>query len=214
MPFRRKPWAAPLLVLAGLASAAATALPMGSRGDTMLMLESSPDEREFAGNYAISGTHAPGALLGRWTEHHAVRDYAAASWTHRIHRWNLPHAQANLWAVGLLGQARGDGQRQALAGGALMADYETTRVYAGAGLHAMRAGDWRHDRAWLRTGFSFYEAAYDAVQPWFIVELKRQRQQFDTKTVVTPMLRLIHKRVFVELGANRDGGQFNVMYVL
>ena len=64
-----------------------------------------------------------------------------------------------------------------------------------------RAKDINHDTATLRTGFSFYEADYDEVQPWFIVEVRRSRGLTD-KNEVTPMLRLIHKRYFFELGVN------------
>jgi hypothetical protein len=215
--------------LALLAVPGAQALPMGSPGDTMVMLDVGADERELAANYALNGRFALGANTGRWQEeqphgamgpaptHERERRFTALTSTHRLQRWNLPHAQANVWLVGQLGQVRGEGLvgTRTLASVSLMADYETTRVYLGGGWRPMRAsGGLRHDTTWLRSGFSFYEAEYDAVQPWFILEAKQTRNAHSSETVLTPMLRFIHKRVFVEAGGNRKGAQVNLMLVL
>ncbi len=72
----------------------------------------------------------------------------------------------------------------------------------------------RHDSTWLRAGFSFYEVEYEQVQPWLIVETKQVRTRWGQETTLTPMLRFIHKRVFVEVGGNRKGGQLNFMLSL
>jgi hypothetical protein len=54
---------------------------------------------------------------------------------------------------------------------------------------------------------------YDEVQPWLIVEARRMRGLSDG-TEITPMLRLIHKRYFVEFGVNNmRQGRFNFMYI-
>jgi hypothetical protein len=61
-------------------------------------------------------------------------------------------------------------------------------------------------------GFSFFEAHYDEVQPWAVLEVRRMRGLSDT-TEVTPMLRLIHNRYFVEAGVNNFKQiRFNFMY--
>jgi hypothetical protein len=214
-------------LLLGAAATAASALPMGHYESWMLMLDSTPATRSVAGNYAVGPTWAPGATLRRWQEPAAhgmklVRESAGLSLTHRLHRWNLPHAQANLWLVGDAGQLR-----QAVAHGmpgrsgsygalAFMADYETTRLYLGGSVKALRGeGSLRHDAARVRTGFSFWEPEYEGIQPWFIVEAERTRYSAGSMregTLFTPMLRFIHRRWFVEAGANREGGMFNVMF--
>jgi hypothetical protein len=62
-------------------------------------------------------------------------------------------------------------------------------------------------------GFSFYEANYDETQPWLIFEARRMSMVSDAYEV-TPMLRLIHKRFFVEAGANLQGKpRLSFMYV-
>ena len=69
-----------------------------------------------------------------------------------------------------------------------------------------------HDFASIRAGFSFYEVDYDEVQPWLVVEARRMRGLSD-KTEITPMLRLIHNRFFVEAGVNNSRqARANLMY--
>ena len=117
----------------------------------MLMLDSTPAARSVSVNHAVAQTWAPGVTLQRWEEPAAhgatlLRESAGLSLTHRLHRWNLPQAQANLWLVGEAGQLRraGGHGRSAGEGGygalAFMADYETTRVYAGSSLKLLRSG--------------------------------------------------------------------------
>ncbi len=196
---------------------------MGSQGSWMLMADVSADTSKLSVNYALTRNDALGISLGRWEEmphagapatHALRRDFAGLTYTRLLHRWNLPHAQANLWFVGSLGgaQARERSGTENLWSASGMADFETTRLYAGGSWELMRAGALRHDTATARTGFSFYEAEYEEMQPWFILEAKRERFAATAKSTTTALLRMIHKRYFVEIGANRDGGVFNLMY--
>ena len=217
----------PPLLLAGLAVAAlpgAQALPMASEGSVMVMADlHSAGERDLAVNYAFTGRDALGVTAARWREPvlhmglHAQkheREAAGLTYTRLVQRWNMPHAQANLWFVGTLGRARGHGWsgERSFWSPAVMADYETTRVYVGAGFEPMRGSGLRHDTGWVRAGFSFYEVDYEQVQPWFIVEARRTRYLSRSQDLVTPMLRFIHRGLFVEIGGNREGTQFNLMW--
>ena len=213
---------APVLgLLAILPAAPAWALPMASQGSVMVMAERSADERELAANFALTARDALGAAVGRWREpmgHGAAmreheREYTALTYTRLLRRWNMPHAQANLWFVGMLGEVRAHALPGArtLWSPALLADYETTRVYFGAGIEPMRARGLRHDSVVARAGFSFYQAEYDEMQPWLIVQAKRTRWGMDAKSELTPLLRVIHRRFFVELGGNDNGAQVNLM---
>lgn len=210
------------LVLAGAPSA--HALPMASEGAVMSMADfNSGGERDLAVNYAVSGRDAIGVMAARWQEpqlhagmhaQHREREIAGLTYTRLVKRWNMPHAQANLWFVGSAGRARGEGwaDERSFWSPAVMADYETTRLYLGAGVEPMRGTGLRHDAHWVRAGFSFYEVDYEQVQPWFILEAKRTRYATDQRSVVTPTLRFIHRGLFVELGRNREGTQFNLMW--
>jgi hypothetical protein len=87
------------------------------------------------------------------------------------------------------------------------------RVYASALARLYRAEGINHDFLSARVGFSFYEVDYDEVQPWLILEVRRMKGLSD-KTEITPMLRLIHNRYFVELGVNNSSQvRANFMYI-
>lgn len=204
-----------LLALAVAASAQAG--PMGFKDSTMAMGDLSPNWREAWLNHAVTPRDAFGAggVYMRSDNKRLTREFGELSYTRLLHRVNGEHSQANFWFIGGVGPVRGNdfaGSKTMLAPG-ISADYETTRVYVSGALRLYRATGLQHDYASVRTGFSFYEVDYDEVQPWFIVEARRMRG-LSEKTEITPLLRLIHKSYFVELGINHmKQGRFNFMYI-
>jgi hypothetical protein len=114
-----------------------------------------------------------------------------------------------------IGEIRGDdisSGKTAITPGLLL-DFETQRIYLAASYRAYRAEDINHDFRSARTGFSFYEAGYDETQPWFILEARRMHDLSD-KTEITPMLRLVNNRFFIELGySNMHEARFNLMTI-
>jgi hypothetical protein len=199
------------------AAALAHAGPMGFKDSTMAMGDFSPNWREAWVNHALTPRDALGAggLYMRSDDKKLTREFAELTYTRLLHRINGEHSQANFWFVGGAGNLRGNdfgGSKTMLAPG-VSADYETTRFYASASVRLYRAPGIRHDFASVRTGFSFYEVDYDETQPWLIVEARRMRG-LSEKTEITPMLRLIHNRYFVEFGVNNmKQGRFNFMYI-
>ena len=196
---------------------AAAAAPMGFKDSWMAMGDFGPGWREAFVNYAFTPRDAlgPSAVYMRSDDKQRTREWAEIAYTRLLHRWNLPHAQANAWFIAGVGAVRGsdfEGSRAAASPG-LQLDYETTRLYFAANGRMYRAKGMRHDYASARAGFSFYEVDYDEVQPWLLVEARRM-QGLSEQAEVTPMLRLIHNRYFVELGvSNASQVRFNVMYI-
>lgn len=203
--------------LALLAGACAQAGPMGFKDSWMGMGDFSPHWREGWVNYALTPRDAvgAGALWMRSDNRLLVREAVEATYTRLGKRWNMPHAQANIWLLAGLGQLRGNdfaGSRTLIAPG-VQVDYETTRIYVAATARLYRAEGIRHDYGSVRAGFSFYEVDYDETQPWFILEARRMKGLSDGLEV-TPMLRFIHKRYFIEAGINNmKQGRFNIMYI-
>ncbi len=199
------------------AAAAVQAGPMGFKGSTMAMGDFGPNWREAWVNHATTPRDAVGAggIWMRSDDKRITREFAELNYTRLVKRWNAPHSQVNVWFVGGAGPVRGNdfaGTRTMWAPG-LSADFETTRIYVSATARLYRAQGINHDYAAARAGFSFYEVDYDEVQPWVVLEARRMRDLSDD-TEWTPMLRLIHKRYFVELGVNNfKQGRFNFMYI-
>jgi hypothetical protein len=195
----------------------AMAGPMGFKGSTMVMGDFSPNWQETWVNYALTARDAigVGGVTMRSDDKRLTREAVEVNVTRLLSRWNMPEAQANLWLTGGMGTLTGNNltsSRLLLTPG-MQLDYETTRVYFSANARLYRAKEVNHDYASVRAGFSLFEADYDETQPWVIVELRRMRG-LSGKTEITPMLRLIHQRYFIELGISRSAQvRFNLMYI-
>jgi hypothetical protein len=191
--------------------------PMGFKDSTMAMGDIGPNWREAWANHALTARDAVGAggVWMRSDDGLRRRTFAEATYTRLLRRWNAEHSQANLWLLAGVGPVQGNdfaGSRTMLAPG-ISADWETTRLYLSGTARLYRAQGLRHDFASVRAGFSFHEADYDEVQPWLIVEARRMAGLSD-RTEVTPMLRLIHSRYFIEAGVNQmKQARFNFMYI-
>ena len=204
-------------VIGSLASLSALCGPMGFKESWMTMGDVSPNWQEVLVNYALTARDAAGAsaLVMRSDDSTKTRQSTEATYTRLVQRWNMPESQANIWFIGGIGNITGNdfSGSKTMASPGIQVDYETTRIYVAATARLYRAQGLNHDFASARAGFSFYEVDYDQTQPWFILEVRRMRGLTD-KTEVTPMLRLIHNRYFVELGVNNESqARMNFMYI-
>ena len=191
--------------------------PMGFKDSWMAMGDFSPNWQEAFANYALTPRDALGAstLYMRSDDESKSRQLVDVTYTRLVERWNLPQAQANVWFLGGLGNVRGNdfGGSKLMVSPSIQVDYETTGVYVSAIARLYRADGINHDYASARLGFSFYEVDYDEIQPWLVVEVRRMAA-LSERTEVTPMLRLIHNRFFLELGVNNSAqGRVNFMYI-
>ncbi len=195
----------------------AHAAPMGFEGSWMTMGDLGPNWREAFINYALTPRDALGVSYTymRSDDEAKTRDLAEVTYTRLLKRWNMDHAQANLWFMGGIGKLRGndfDGTKTMVSPG-IQFDYETTRIYFAITERFYHASDINHDYSSVRAGFSFYETDYDKTQPWLILET-RYMQGLSDKVEITPMLRLINKNYFIEAGVNNSSQlRFNFMYI-
>lgn len=192
------------------------AAPMGFKDSWMMMGEFSGEFQELTFNQALTPRDALGltAVRMRPDGQRALENYEL-TYTRLLKRWNLPHAQANVWFFGGLGESSGGTLARArlTASPGLQVDYETTRVYGALNARTYRGEGVNHYLVSARAGFSFYEVDYEQTQPWLILEARRMSYMSDD-IETTPMLRLIHKRYFVEAGANLSGKpRLNFMYI-
>jgi hypothetical protein len=195
----------------------ALAGPMGFKDSTMFMEDFSSNWRDTWVNHAVTPHDAfgIGTLYMRSDDKTLTRDMTELTYTRLLKRWNFPAAQLNIWLPIGAGEIHGNdfsGSKMAFTPG-LQMDFETQRIYFAANYRAYRADDINHDFSSVRGGFSFYETGYNETQPWLVVEARRMHDLSD-ETEITPMLRLINKRYFVELGySNMDETRFNIMYI-
>lgn len=217
------PTAALLLLVSQYTSAG----PMGFSESFMAMGDFNNNWREVFVNYAITPRDAFGisATYMRADDKSKSRTLEELTYTRLLKRWNLPHAQANVWFVGGIGALQGqdkdkheriginDDFDKIMVTPGVQFDYETTRTYFQAAHRLYRASSLNHDYTSVRAGFSFYETHYDKTQPWLILEARNMNGLSD-KIEVTPMLRLINKGFFVEAGVNNSREpRFNFMFI-
>lgn len=205
------------MLAVALTTSAALAGPMGFKESTMGMGDFGPNWRESWVNHALTSRDALGAggVWMRSDDKRTTREFGEINYTRLAKRWNTPDSQANLWLLAGAGPVRGNdfaGSRTMFAPGVSL-DWETTRLYVSSTVRLYRAQGLKHDYAAVRAGFSFYEADYDETQPWLVVEARRMRS-LSQEIEITPMLRLIHSRYFLEFGINQmKQGRFNFMYI-
>jgi hypothetical protein len=201
----------------------ATAGPMGFNESYMVMGDFNNNWRESFINYAITPRDAFGvsATYMRADDKTKSRTLEEITYTRLMQRWNMPHAQANLWFMGGIGALQGQDEQigndrsfnKVMFTPGVQFDYETTRIYFAATHRFYRASDINHDYSSMRAGFSFYETEYDKTQPWFILEARYMNGLSDM-VEITPMLRFINKNFFIEAGVNNSREpRFNFMYI-
>lgn len=206
-----------LLIISSIASLTAHAAPMGFKDSWMTMGDFSKTYRELTANYALTPRDAIGVTSTYMQTNNKSQSKInnELSYTRLVKRWNMPEAQANIWFIGGVGETRGNyfsGTKSTVSPG-IQADYETTRLYASANARIYIADGITNTIVSARAGFSFYEANYDETQPWLILEARRMSVVSEAFEV-TPMLRLIHNRFFVEAGANFHGQpRLSFMYI-
>jgi hypothetical protein len=128
-----------------------------------------------------------------------------------VKRWNLPSAQANVFAWAGLASARGfDAGGERFSGVAAQklgaqADYETRTVYASAKTDWFHSSRFTHRVDTLQLGVAPYEHDYDELAVWFVVQARRINGGVMGGTEWIPMVRLFKGNFWIEGGANRDG---------
>ena len=168
-------------------------------------------------------SHAGNALNGD-------ESFALVDATRLVKRWNMPRAQANLWLFGGVGTYRASGsttagsshhhQHSAEADGngsegtsaalriaarpGLQIDLETTRLrLEGRGQLFLAAGVQRPLLS-ATAGAALTPPHYERVQPWLEMQVRAMPGVADELELI-PKLRLLHKRLVLEIGYSSLG---------
>jgi hypothetical protein len=206
----------------------------GGKGNTSHPLASTP--RHPGGSHAGQGAHSDGQNPDQWphpggqgpdqgqassaesSSPGTQELWSLVSLTQRLHRWNGERYQANLWAgagVGVLTIFHDDGSpannRLGWSPWA-QADWETRRLYLAASARWFQAADIGRLMTSARAGVALTAADYNRWQPWLMVEA-RTMEGLEEGVEVTPLLRVIHRRILAEAGVSTAGSaRFNLTY--
>ena len=221
-----------LVLLAGVGASGfspAAAAPLAHKGSIIVSGEYEPAWSSFTVTPAITRSTGVGPAL-HWMQPEAGSGgtgngdasgqelWSLVMVTQRLHRWNGAQYQANAWAgvgAGLLTIFPADGSSRANQAawspwGQL--DFETRRLYVGASARWFQAADISRLMTSARAGLALTPASYDRWQPWLMVEA-RTMEGLEQGVEITPLLRVIHRRMLAEAGMSLSGAlHLNLTY--
>jgi hypothetical protein len=180
-------------------AASAQAKPLSYVGGTMVMQEN--DETGYT--LSIDYTFDPHFALGLYSKYETggKEFYMAGPQLNAlIKRWNLPDGQGNIFSMTGGGMARKGSNNQPAAWAALLADYETRRLFFSYEPRLTYAGNIERS-FWQRAhaGFAPYLANYDDLNTWLLIRVDHHPAKND-HFVLTPVLRFFYKTIWLELG--------------
>ena len=203
-----------LLVLGALAaSTAATGKPIAFQDGWTVMGEFGTNTmRQAQVFYAPTYWYSAGLSYTKLMadDKRFERDIPGVQLNYLVKRWNLPAAQANVFAWGNLGFASGHDEHGHFSNvvtpsAGAQADYETRSIYASAKQEWFHASRFSHGVSTVQLGVAPYEHDYDELATWFVVQLRRYQGGISSSTEVIPMLRLFTGNFWIEAGADRKG---------
>lgn len=124
-----------------------------------------------------------------------------------VKRWNLPAAQANVFAWMGAGRATGsDFEGSSPAGNVgAQADYETRRVYSSLRSDFYRSGEFAHRIDTLQLGWAPYAHDWDRLATWIVVQARNYTGDIYDGIEPALVLRFFKGPVWFEIGGTPEG---------
>lgn len=185
-------------------AASAAAHPVAFEGAYQLMLGSSGSVQNLEFYRSYSAQAAWGFHSMRF-EGDQDEIFAGLQHNWLLKRWNLPSAQANVYAgvgTGLAGEV-GDGASPAGIG-FFRADYETRRVYTALDAKLIESADVSRGVFSVAVGIAPYKAEFDELNTWLILQVEHVTDMED-KLDIIPKVRFFKGPYFLELGSTLSG---------
>ncbi len=219
-----------VLLAAALSGADASSKPIAFADGTTVMHERNSNMLETQAFYAPTywWSVGPGYIQLTSDDKLKRREISYVQANYLVNRWNMPAAQANLFAFGGVGTSRstdiGGGltQHGTVWRYGAQGDYETRRVYTSAKVDGYRGANFSHRISTLQLGVAPYEHDYDDLALWFLVQARQytgglrdgpNTNSPASKTEQTALIRLFKGQVWAEFGVNRERkSQFMIMF--
>ncbi|MGQ0645500.1 MAG: hypothetical protein ACT4O3_08415 [Elusimicrobiota bacterium] len=200
----RWPYSALLLSFL-LAPGLARAHPVSYKDALSVMTWNQPSSSDWLTTYTFLRRTAAAARYLRFeTEEGQLRAYLPQV-NHRLYRWNMPDAQANIYLSGGYGRQELEDRVGAAGLADIEADHESRRhlvAFKGSALFNSEGPNvwWWEARA----GLAPYLSEFDEPSGWFIVAVQHN-PQMEPDVNVVPMIRMFYHNVLGELGAGSRG---------
>lgn len=213
------------LLVGALGIPALHAKPIAFADGTTVMHERNINMLESQAFYAPTywWSAGPGYLQLTSDDKQKRREISYLQVNYLLKRWNMPAAQANLFAYGGAGTAKStENGGRSVTNDAVwrygwQGDYETRTVYTSFKMDGYKSAALSHRISTLQLGVAPYEHDYEDLAAWFLVQFRHYtggiRDANLNKLEQTALVRLFKGPVWVELGVNRERHtQFMIMY--
>ena len=193
-----------ILSISLIFAASAAAHPVAFEGAYQLMLGSSGSVQNLEFYRSYSAKAAWGFHSMRF-EGDQDEIFAGLQHNWLLKRWNLPSAQANVYAgvgAGLAGEV-GNGASPAGIG-FFRADYETRRVYTAFDAKLIESADVSRGVFSAAVGIAPYKAEFDELNTWLILQVEHVTDMED-KLDIIPKVRFFKGPYFLEIGSTLSG---------
>ena len=193
-----------ILSISLIFAASAAAHPVAFEGAYQLMLGSSGSVQNLEFYRSYSAQAAWGFHSMRF-EGDQDEIFAGLQHNWLLKRWNLPSAQANVYAgvgAGLAGEV-GNGASPAGIG-FFRADYETRRVYTAFDAKLIESADVSRGVFSAAIGIAPYKAEFDELNTWLILQVEHVTDMED-KLDIIPKVRFFKGPYFLEIGSTLSG---------
>lgn len=195
-----------------LASTTTYAHPVIYKGGTMIASQNMEMFSDNQINYSFHQKWATGLNLWRFTkENKDTAQFGLVRLNHLLKRWNNDDSQANIYISTGAGVAESEfNQKGTKAGflGGIEGDWESRVLFTSLKFYQFSAPklvDVSVSQA--RIGYSPYEAGFDKLQSWVMLQAMYM-PQVERTVVVTPLLRFFYNNVLWEVGSSLRGEWF------
>ena len=158
--------------------------------------------------YSWSNRWASGLNHWRFTKEESNTDMAFLKTNYLLYRYNGESSQGNIYLHGGVGVVDSEIEKRQTNEGYMTgfeADWETRTLYTALKHYyftSPKVTDISMTQA--RIGFSPFEAAFDQLQSWFIVQFMYM-PDVESEIIITPLLRFFYKNVLWEMGSSTRG---------
>lgn len=156
-------------------------------------------------NYSFHQQWATGLNLWRFNKGEESTEFGLVRLNHLLKRWNGNFSQANIYLSSGLGVADTSIDQNGTKGAYLLgaeADWETRTLFTSLKYYSFNSPKLTSVTiTQARVGYSPYEADFDKMQTWFMLQ-GMYMGQIEKTVVVTPLLRFFYNNVLWEVGSS------------
>lgn len=158
--------------------------------------------------YSWSSRWASGLNYWRFTKGNENTEFGFFKLNHLLFRKNEQNSQANIYLLGGLGVVDSEIEKKQTSGAfmtGIEADWETRTLYSSLKYYYFSSPNITDiSMAQARVGFSPYEASFDQLQSWFMLQAMLM-PEIDKKVNLMPLIRFFYKNVLWEVGSSTRG---------